>query len=61
MNRTRRASVRLTLTMVVVLLVVIVFTGRLFQLQVVQAPASGKGMWRTDKVMLPLSRSRGWC
>jgi cell division protein FtsI (penicillin-binding protein 3) len=42
MKRTTRASIRLTLTMVVVLLVVVVFTGRLFQLQVVQAPALDK-------------------
>ena len=42
MNRTRRAGTRLTLTMVVVFLVVIVFSGRLFQLQVVQAAALDK-------------------
>jgi cell division protein FtsI (penicillin-binding protein 3) len=42
MNRTRRASRRLTLTVVLVLLVVAVFTGRLFQLQVVEAPALDK-------------------
>jgi cell division protein FtsI (penicillin-binding protein 3) len=42
MKRTRRASLRLTLTMVVVFLVVLVFTGRLFQLQVVQASALNK-------------------
>ena len=42
MRTTRRAGLRLTLTMVVVFLVVIVFTGRLFQLQVVQAPALDK-------------------
>jgi cell division protein FtsI (penicillin-binding protein 3) len=42
MKRTRRVGVRLTLTMVVVFLVVIVFTGRLFQLQVVQAAALDK-------------------
>ena len=42
MKNARRASRRLTLTMVVVLLIVAVFTGRLFQLQVVQAPALDK-------------------
>jgi cell division protein FtsI (penicillin-binding protein 3) len=42
MRKTRRAGRRLTLTMVMVFLVVIVFTGRLFQLQVVQAAALDK-------------------
>ena len=42
MKRTRRASLRLTLTMVMVFAVVLVFTGRLFQLQVVQAAALNK-------------------
>jgi cell division protein FtsI (penicillin-binding protein 3) len=42
MKNTRRASLRLTLTMVGVFLIVIVFTGRLFQLQVVEAPALDK-------------------
>jgi cell division protein FtsI (penicillin-binding protein 3) len=42
MNSTRRASLRLTLTMVIVFLIVAVFTGRLFQLQVVEAPSLDK-------------------
>jgi cell division protein FtsI (penicillin-binding protein 3) len=42
MKRTRRAGLRLTLTMVGVFAIVAVFTGRLFQLQVVDAPALDK-------------------
>jgi cell division protein FtsI (penicillin-binding protein 3) len=42
MKRTRRAGLRLTLTMVTVFAIVAVFTGRLFQLQVVDAPALDK-------------------
>jgi cell division protein FtsI (penicillin-binding protein 3) len=38
MKRTRRAGLRLTLTMVAVFAILALFTGRLFQLQVVEAP-----------------------
>lgn len=42
MTRTRRAGLRLTLTMVGIFVIVAIFTGRLFQLQVVEAPALNK-------------------
>ncbi|HEY1531276.1 MAG TPA: penicillin-binding protein 2, partial [Galbitalea sp.] len=59
MKKTRRASVRLTLTMVVVLLVVVVFTGRLFQLQVVQAPALDKVAERNQSQTVVTAGIRG--
>jgi cell division protein FtsI (penicillin-binding protein 3) len=59
MNSTRRARVRLTLTMVVVFLVVLVFTGRLFQLQVVQAPALNKISARNQSATVVTPGIRG--
>jgi cell division protein FtsI (penicillin-binding protein 3) len=59
MKKTRRASIRLTLTMVVVLLVVVVFTGRLFQLQVVQAPALDKISQRNQSATVITPGIRG--
>jgi cell division protein FtsI (penicillin-binding protein 3) len=59
MKKTRRASIRLTLTMVVVLLVVVVFTGRLFQLQVVQAPALNKISQRNESQTVTTPGIRG--
>jgi cell division protein FtsI (penicillin-binding protein 3) len=59
MKRTRRASLRLTLTMVVVLLVVVVFTGRLFQLQVLQAPVLDKISERNQSLTVVTPGIRG--
>jgi cell division protein FtsI (penicillin-binding protein 3) len=59
MNPARRAGLRLTLTMVVVFLVVIVFTGRLFQLQVVQAPALDKVSQRNQSSTVTTPGIRG--
>ena len=59
MKRTRRASIRLTLTMVMVFLVVLVFTGRLFQLQVVQAAALNKVSARNQSATVVTPGIRG--
>ncbi|MDQ1551169.1 MAG: hypothetical protein QOD50_591, partial [Actinomycetota bacterium] len=59
MKRTRRASIRLTLTMVMVFLVVLVFTGRLFQLQVVQAAALNKISARNQSATVVTPGIRG--
>src|SRR5665213_981768 len=59
MNRARRASVRLTLTVVVVFLVVLVFSGRLFQLQVVQAAALNKVSERNQSATVVAPGIRG--
>ncbi len=59
MKRTRRASLRLTLTMVMVFLVVLVFTGRLFQLQVVQAAALNKISARNQSTTVVTPGIRG--
>jgi cell division protein FtsI (penicillin-binding protein 3) len=59
MNRARRASLRLTLTVVVVFLVVLVFSGRLFQLQVVQAAALNKVSERNQSATVVAPGIRG--
>ena len=58
MKRTRRAGIRLTLTVVTVFLIVAVFTGRLFQLQVIEAPALDKtsALHQTTTVTTPGTR-----
>jgi cell division protein FtsI (penicillin-binding protein 3) len=59
MNRTRRAGRRLTLTVIVVFLIVGVFTGRLFQLQVVQAAALDKVSSRNQSTTVVTDGIRG--
>jgi cell division protein FtsI (penicillin-binding protein 3) len=59
MNRARTAGRRLTLTMVLVFLIVVVFTGRLFQLQVVQAPALDKISARNQSATVTTPGIRG--
>jgi cell division protein FtsI (penicillin-binding protein 3) len=59
MRTTKRSGLRLTLTLVVVFLVVIVFTGRLFQLQVVQAPALDKVAERNQSTTVTTPGIRG--
>jgi cell division protein FtsI (penicillin-binding protein 3) len=59
MNPARRAGLRLTLTMVVVFLVVVVFTGRLFQLQVVQASSLDKISQRNQSTTVTTPGIRG--
>jgi cell division protein FtsI (penicillin-binding protein 3) len=59
MNPSRRTGLRLTFTMVVVFLIVIVFTGRLFQLQVVQAAALNKVSSRNQSATVTTPGIRG--
>jgi cell division protein FtsI (penicillin-binding protein 3) len=59
MNPSRRTGLRLTFTMVVVFLIVIVFTGRLFQLQVVQAAALDKVSSQNQSATVTTPGTRG--
>lgn len=58
MKKTRRAGLRLTLTMVMVFVIVAIFTGRLFQLQVVEAPKLDRtaALHQTTTVTTPGTR-----